>query len=510
MSATRVLHSNTILPTHRAGSHGGEFADAIPSWRKGIYSALGILTFIYLTTTVILFYLRRHKILDIQFRPLRLNLFNSLATIMLCVMFCFRSGFYPNEFPCFIIHWTSYIGFFLYFSALTCRVLSFTWVARYNIVKLRMSVSCNSNFHLPKTPKTPEGSMGEMGDFDFPSLRSMVRLKKFKRYATDKWLSTWVLYPILGFAFLLALVMQILMPQLSIRPVKTVCPVGAEKPTVMEVFDSSSSGTGSNQQTTLKSKKYELFEKVLEDARLFELYKACAAACFCTELILFLKEFQHLKVLVSRCCTPSNRELLPPPTPKLVFAETGHISFPETPRFPSMPLSPLSLSFITNTPCTKSIVETVTAASWIPFPYELKSNYKMFYDTFLNPDSDLSINFSGSLLNKVKEKIERGQYDLSMYESAREEVLTLLYVNTFEKFLKMYGPEIYRRKDIKIIGKCNFRNKSGKVLGVVGPIVELVKFLALSIPIVEMIFSRFLNKDIITEGEKMGADLNWH
>ncbi|CAG8439416.1 11237_t:CDS:2 [Acaulospora colombiana] len=447
MPAVEIPQNDAVASLMGRNNLQEETAGGLLSWRKGIYSTLGILTFFYLTTTITLFYLRRHKISDIRYRPLRLNLLNSLATIMLCVMFCFRSGFYPYGFPCFIIHWTSYIGYFLYFTALACRVFSFAWVARYNIAKLRMSMACNSNLHSIIAPQTPRTPVGER-DLDFLGLRLMLRLKKFKHYATDEWLSVWVLCPVLGFAFVLALVTQILSPNLSIHPVQTRCPIGVESfktHALMEVLESTSNdGTKSNNQSSLKSKKYELFEKVLADAKLFELYKVCTAACFCTELILFLREFQYLKMLVIRCCTPSNRELLPPPTPNLVIAETGHISFPETPGFPSP--TPLSPTFISNTPCTKSIIETVTAASWIPFPYELKSDYAMFYDTFLNPDSDLSINFSGSLLSEAKEKIEKEQYDLSMYESAREEVLTLLYVNTFEKFLKMCGPEVKSRK----------------------------------------------------------------
>lgn len=172
----------------------------------------------------------------------------------------------------------------------------------------------------------------------------------------------------------------------------------------------------------------------------------CAAACFCTELVLFLQEYQYLKFLVTRSCTPSNRELSSPPTPNFVIRENGHISFPGPSKFLSanglsLPLP--SPSFVaTTTPCTKSIAETVTAASWIPFPYELKLDYKIFYDTYLDPNSDLAINFSGNLLGKIKGMIKRDQYDLSMYEQAREEVLILLYVNTFEKFLKMFGTDV--------------------------------------------------------------------
>ncbi|CAG8503918.1 2724_t:CDS:1 [Gigaspora margarita] len=105
----------------------------------------------------------------------------------------------------------------------------------------------------------------------------------------------------------------------------------------------------------------------------------------------------------------------------------------------------LPASYI-STPCTKSIVETVSAASWILFPYELRTDYRMFYDSYLDLNSDLAINFSGSIVNTVKNMIASDQFELSMYENAREETLTLLYVNTFEKFLCMFESEIRSKK----------------------------------------------------------------
>ncbi|RIB09536.1 hypothetical protein C2G38_262968 [Gigaspora rosea] len=196
-----------------------------------------------------------------------------------------------------------------------------------------------------------------------------------------------------------------------------------------------------------RSKKYEQFEKVLADPDLFKLYKACAVACFCTELILFLEEYQFLKMLVAKCCTPTKKCLFPPPpTPKLHVSDDIHITFNEENLFIKESLPPLSPASYISTPCTKSIVETVSAASWIPFPYELRTDYRMFYNSYLDLNSDLAINFSGSIVNTVKNMIANDQFELSMYENAREETLTLLYVNTFEKFLRMFESEIRSKK----------------------------------------------------------------
>ncbi|CAG8459268.1 2515_t:CDS:2 [Diversispora eburnea] len=444
-------------------------------WRKGIYSTLGILTFIYFTTTSILFYKRRNKIPDIQFRPLRLSLINAFATTLLCLMICFHSAFGPKEFPCLFVYWISSIGNIIVHVSVTCRAIAFVWVAKYNFEKLRMNISYLS---LPQTPITP-------------GFNGMNRLKKFEPYVTDDWLTTWIvcpalivdayglrkeililmiggplgtivyfiweftfpeLYDILA-GFIFAWLSLVLGHTLSIT-----YPVWKSYKEPLNAYNSSTTSLNqedipkSTEKSNLKSKKYESFEKVLSDSELFECYKRCAAACFCTELVLFLQEYQYLKFLVIRCCTPSNNnELSLPQTPKFTVRENGHISFPGSIKFlsangPSLP--PFSPSFVTDTtPCTKSITETVTAASWIPFPYELKLDYKTFYDTYLDPNSDLAINFSGNLLNKIKEMIKKDQYELSMYEQAREDVLMLLYVNTFEKFLKMGGTEVKNKME---------------------------------------------------------------
>lgn len=152
-----------------------------------------------------------------------------------------------------------------------------------------------------------------------------------------------------------------------------------------------------------------------------------------------------MKTLVAHSCTPSNKEVLPPPSPVVLITETGHITFSDnTDLLNTSTTTLVSPSFVT-TPCTKSIAETVTAASWIPMPLELRTDYSIFYETFFDSNSDLAINFPGSLLNDIKYMAKNENYELTMYEEAREEVLNLLYRNTFERFLKMYGSEIEKK-----------------------------------------------------------------
>lgn len=506
-----------------------------PIWRKVVYTSLAALTFLYLTVTIILFYTRRKNISDIKYRPMRLNILNTVAIIVLCMMFCLCSAFYPNQYPCFLIHWPAYIGFFLYCSSFTCRVLAFTWVVKYNLAKLRMSMAYSQPSFYNNTSNPPISPMSPMRErLEFPESKLMNRLRKFRQYVTDKWLTSWVITPIMILVLIGSSIAQIINPTISIIPLNTncstigpgaipllvligffliiVCPIlfyllygindafGLRNELMVTLvsgvvayvcyfvfelllrnwrnyvgsfmfgwvtlilghtlsitipviksfknkkFNSSSSSSGEKILKT-GSKKYAQFEKVLADRELFESYKICAAACFCTELVIFLQEYQFLKLLVAQSCTPSSKELLPPLTPKLCVSDSGQISFTDGAGILDTNLTSATLisPSLISTPCTVSIVNTVSAASWIPFPHELKNDYLTFYDTFFDTNSDLAINFSGNLLNIAKNKIEKGQYEISMYESSRDEVLSLLYRNTFDRFLKMCEPEVTKK-----------------------------------------------------------------
>ncbi|CAG8792896.1 2753_t:CDS:2, partial [Racocetra persica] len=346
------------------------------------------------------------------------------------------------------------------------------------MAKLRISLMPESN-NVPISPITPYSPIHDR--MENPAARLMRQLKKWRKNATDRWLANRILYPTIAIAFLLAFIFQLVSPDISLNPLQTDCPIGPDirdayglrnelmatlivgsftfimfgvwesslphlKPyfgsfmfpwitfmlshtlsitipvwnSYKSSFDISKLAIFHDKRIS-RSKKYEQFEKVLADPDLFKLYK---------------EEYQFLKMLVAKCCTPS-KSLIPPPTPKLHLVDSNHILFTEETLLikDTSILPPLSPSIYVSTPCTKSIVESISAASWIPFPYELRYDYRSFYDTYLDPNSDLAINFSGSIVNNVKNMIDKGQFELSMYENAREETLTLLYVNTFEKFL---------------------------------------------------------------------------
>ncbi|CAG8763214.1 22934_t:CDS:2, partial [Cetraspora pellucida] len=321
------------------------------------------------------------------------------------------------------------------------------------MAKLRISLMPESN-NVPLSPITPFSPINER--MENPAARLMRQLKKWRKNATDRCIrdayglrnELMVTLIVGSFTFIMWGIWESSVPHFKnyfgsfmfpwitfilSHTLSITIPVWKS---YKNSFDISKLATFHDKRMS-RSKKYEQFEKVLADPDLFKLYKACAVACFCTELVLFLEEYQFLKMLVAKCCTPSNKGfLIPPPTPKLHLVDTNHIFTEETLLIKNTSiLPPLSPSIYISTPCTKSIVESISAASWIPFPYELRCDFRTFYDTYLDPNSDLAINFSGSMVNNVKNMIDNGQFELSMFENAREETLTLLYVNTFEKFL---------------------------------------------------------------------------
>ncbi|RIB24359.1 hypothetical protein C2G38_2168825 [Gigaspora rosea] len=314
----------------------------------------------------------------------------------------------------------------------------------------------------------------------------MRQLKKWKKNATDIWMTRRILYSTIAIAFLLAFIFQITSPDLRLIPMHTECQIGPEDAYGLRnelmvtlivgsfsfimffIWEYSASGLrlyfGSfmfpwvtlilsytlsitipvwksykysfdilfHNKKISRSKRYKQFEEVLAHPDLFKLYKVNS----------LFRRISILENVGGQMLHSNEKKFFTSLTPKLRMSDDKENLFIKE----STILPPLSPASYISTPCTKSIVETVSAASWIPFPYELRTDYRMFYDSYLDLNSDLAINFSGSIVNSVKNMIASDQFELSMYENAREETLTLLYVNTFEKFLHMFESEIRSKK----------------------------------------------------------------
>src|SRR6185369_2700368 len=109
----------------------------------------------------------------------------------------------------------------------------------------------------------------------------------------------------------------------------------------------------------------------------------CVAACFCTELIVFLEEYQVLKTLIIQ-----NYNSIHQPTPlsPAAIKEKKNLNFADIPRRTIEPARNIA-----QTPCTVSIVDTVPDFSKVPISQNLYEEYMRFYHIFFDQDSDLAI-----------------------------------------------------------------------------------------------------------------------
>ncbi|CAG8602128.1 8673_t:CDS:2, partial [Paraglomus brasilianum] len=492
-----------------------------PTWRLAIYISLAVFTFFYLTLTVTFFYIRRHKIDDFKYRPLRLNLLSAFATIMLCVMYCLRTAFYPNDYPCLLIHWPVHIGYCLWCSAIACRALSFVWTARFNLAKLQMNTVYRNNAYEGTVATLRDGKKRAIGGSKMYRLDVsdkeeepliLKRVRKWRHAATDKWLAERIIYPVVAFSIAMALIVQAFSPELGFKAVHTVCPTttissvpittvivtflliicpflcyllhdirdafGLKRELYIAMVCGAAACVGyfvlekvatavreyfgsfmfswiffmlwhtisittplvrsfkKKETVELKpdaSSKYRNFVAVLEDPDLFPLYKECVAACFCTELIVFLEEYQVLKSLVVQACNSTHQ---PTPLSPVAIKEKKSLSFADIPRRAEPAHN------LVQTPCTVSITDTVPDLSKIPISQELYEEYMRFYYMFFDQDSELAINIHGPTLAEAKAIVGAGRFEITMFEKSRHEVFELLYWNTYDAFLRMFGDEI--------------------------------------------------------------------
>ena len=107
------------------------------------------------------------------------------------------------------------------------------------------------------------------------------------------------------------------------------------------------------------------------------------------------------------------------------------------------------------TPPTVSIHDTLVKFLEFPsppadeeVPEMLRPYFLRFFRTFLEPSADLAINVIGSTMQDVATKISTEDYRINMFETARNEVLHLLYGNTFHFFAENYKEIIQSRLEI--------------------------------------------------------------
>ncbi|CAI2172601.1 3260_t:CDS:10 [Funneliformis geosporum] len=201
------------------------------------------------------------------------------------------------------------------------------------------------------------------------------------------------------------------------------------------------------------------FSQVLGDDDLFEQYKICTASFFCAELMLFIEEYQFLKKTVLRYYYKSQtHELIEIDNPLLndnaatcQNSTFWEVSDPEPSLTDEMMPRDVQLSAGIEknvSPVTVSIHDNLVKCLSKPppanekIPKILRPYFFRFFRIFLVPSADLAVNVIDSTIRDVTAKINTEDYRLDMFETAKAEVLHLLYGNTFATFVEKYKENI--------------------------------------------------------------------
>ncbi|PWA03667.1 hypothetical protein BB558_000174 [Smittium angustum] len=70
-----------------------------------------------------------------------------------------------------------------------------------------------------------------------------------------------------------------------------------------------------------------------------------------------------------------------------------------------------------------------------PIPPKIRGLYKFFYSSFIDPNSSLSINLHGSIVDEIIANFKAGDLTVGLFDDAREEVLDLIYFGVFPYYL---------------------------------------------------------------------------
>ncbi|KAJ1915627.1 hypothetical protein IWQ60_008379 [Tieghemiomyces parasiticus] len=84
----------------------------------------------------------------------------------------------------------------------------------------------------------------------------------------------------------------------------------------------------------------------------------------------------------------------------------------------------------------------INAADLNRLPISLHMAYYGFYETFIAPGSSLQANIVGRVADVITKRVNARDYTVDMFDQALQEVLNLLYINIFSKFVRSYHKEI--------------------------------------------------------------------
>ncbi|OMH86115.1 hypothetical protein AX774_g346 [Zancudomyces culisetae] len=242
------------------------------------------------------------------------------------------------------------------------------------------------------------------------------------------------------------------------------------------------------------------FLALLDSPSLYRQLKQCAADYLCSELVLFLDEYQTLKKRVleyfesntdiqnsykgelhpddfmdrnsvlsrknvhtqSTSGTYSNktRSYLENPVNNQLNANTDSVQLSTKSEknsdmhgtasgFPSVVLE----RFLSNAPVSLTICGSLeylfpsaNIYSTTPAPRELHQLFKSFCSVFIDPNSDLVVNIHGSIIDEIIQQISDGEITLGVFDDAREEILDMLYFGVFPRYLDLKNKKPMKKR----------------------------------------------------------------
>ncbi|KAI8323389.1 hypothetical protein GQ54DRAFT_296815 [Martensiomyces pterosporus] len=196
------------------------------------------------------------------------------------------------------------------------------------------------------------------------------------------------------------------------------------------------------------------FNKMLDDAHEYQMFREYAASCFCSELTAFVDEYQSLKALTimslgrEEYSVETSDHLQTPLMMSTIDSLAGHHGHGD-------PVSQLAMSnhlvdsvVVANarslnlqTNATVSILDTARAVypqyrltERTTFPSALMDKLVTIFSVYINSSSYTAVNVPPIMVRRIREKLSRREMYLTILDEVKDEVLFMLYADVYTRF----------------------------------------------------------------------------
>ncbi|KNC97710.1 uncharacterized protein SPPG_07172 [Spizellomyces punctatus DAOM BR117] len=252
------------------------------------------------------------------------------------------------------------------------------------------------------------------------------------------------------------------------------------------------------------------FAQVLSDKAIWDQFKTYMAADFCVENALFFEAYQELLVIAAAAFARANivipgmphhgsalatstirsgkifndllrrrasmsgggypqicsltRNRAPSTTPSSRLSSTNSSSSPQ-----------IETTAPASKPCTSHENEQVGGPLPVfvdmPVPESARALYKAFYENYLEPGAPYEVNLPSNIRDQVQHALSEDKITVGMYDAAKDEVVQIMFLNSFPTFLHairnqgQYTVDIAGSVDIKDIHEPDIGVDSGMEKG---------------------------------------------